>query len=176
MFSVQVCQPAEFSGFLPRFRLVARVKAGTPKASLTSYVRMFAKRGLWDGWGQQTTKHTESRERSGRAPSQRSRQCLAVCRIWVSDLGPRRLVAWSAGNLFSRPFLLFPIPFQPSFSRFTGPSSSLFFGLAAGERSWKPCPARNPGRAFRGRSRLPLHEIEAWSRDSCIARGEKVAR
>lgn len=45
----------------------------------------------------------KNRQRTKRKKTRGGSECLAVCRIWVSDLGPWRLVAWSAGNLFSRP-------------------------------------------------------------------------
>lgn len=60
----------------------------------------------------------KNRQRTKRKKTRGGSECLAVCRIWVSDLGPWRLVAWSAGNLFSRPS-------PPSISLSLPPSSPL---------------------------------------------------
>lgn len=62
--------------------------------------KIFEKSGGGEGKNRQRTKRKKGRREGS--------ECLAVCRIWVSDLGPWRLVARSAGNLFSRPFPLSP--------------------------------------------------------------------
>lgn len=88
----------------------------------------------------------KNRQRTKRKKTRGGSECLAVCRIWVSDLGPWRLVAWSAGNLFSRPSppsislsLSLPPPLCPTNHLLRPPFSAPSAAKAHTANAWKPC-------------------------------------
>lgn len=75
-----------------------------------------------EGRGRKPRREEEHRARTqqdGMVKRAEDGRCLVVCRIWVSDLGPRPAVGRRVcqGNLFSRPSLRVPLaPLSPSFS------------------------------------------------------------